>query len=293
MEPSTEAQRFLRRFLCRLLFVEAPPSSSNHIKGTETHSIVTVLLRRRRLTRLQPFVDAATALGSTISSRRDGWGVVGVQLYGPAPVERPVVFFMELTRRYRVTRWLCALKGQPAPPPYTLSLCPRFDAILGIRLTGPVTPGAVAGIRALVADAGVFDRPVLLGSGYQVLVYDPASDADVAARVNLCFLVQRPPGMTREACQDYWGHQHATLALDNMQYLKLTRYCQVHTLETPPSGLDDDYDGVVFAEKRSIGGLLKDLAKVDTTRFNNTVVVDESHFTYATPVMLMQIHRSW
>jgi hypothetical protein len=238
-------------------------------------------------------VEAATGLGSTVASHRDEWGIEGVQLYGPAPVERPVVFFMELTRRYRVTRWLCTLKGQPSPPSYTLSLCPRFDAILEIRLTGPVTAGAAAGIRSLVADAGVFDRPVLLGSAFQVQVYDPASDADVATRVNLCFLVQRPPAMTREACQDYWSRQHATLALDNMQYLRLTRYRQVHTLPAPPAGLDDDYDGVVFAEKRSIGGLLKDLSKVDTTRFNNTVVVDESHFTYATPVMLMRLDRTW
>jgi hypothetical protein len=289
MEPSTQAQRVLRR----LLFVEAPSSSASHIKGTATHSIVSVLLRRRPLTRLPRFVEAATGLGSAVASRRDEWGIDGVRLYGPAPAERPVVFFMELTRRYRVTRWLCTLKGQPPPPPYTLSLCPRFDAILEIRLTGPGMAGAAAGIRSLVADAGVFDRPVLLGSGFQVQVYDPPSDSDVGARVNLCFLVQRPPGMTREACQAYWGHQHATLALDNMQYLRLTRYRQLHTLETPPPGLDDDYDGVVFAEKRSIGGLLRDLSKVDTTRFNNTVVVDESHFTYATPVMLMQLRRTW
>ena len=62
--------------------------------------------------------------------------------------------------------------------------------------------------------------------------------------------------MSWEACQIYWSHQHATLALDNLRYNPLTRCRQVHTPPAPPAGLDDNYDGVVFAEKTSIGHLL-------------------------------------
>ena len=67
----------------------------------------------------------------------------------------------------------------------------------------------------------------------------------------------------------------------------------MHTLRALLAGLDDDYDGVVFAETTSIGHLLLQLAQINTARFNNTGVVDESHFTYATPVMLMRLRQTW
>lgn len=148
-------------------------------------------------------------------------------------------------------------------------------------------------VLELVNDAAMFERPVLIGSGFQVQVYDADVDSDVAKRVNVCFLIHRPPGMSREACQSYWSHQHAALALDNLRYNPLTRYRQVHTVPTPPAGLDDSYDGVVFAEKQSIGHLLLQLSQINTARFNNTAVVDESQFTCATPVLLMQLRQTW
>ena len=99
--------------------------------------------------------------------------------------------------------------------------------------------------------------------------------------------------MSREACQRYWRVQHAQLAIDNLRYLRLTRYRQVHTMATPLAGLDDRYDGVVYAEKASLTQLLRDLLAIDTLRFNNTVVVDECRFTHATPFLLMRIMRAW
>jgi hypothetical protein len=50
---------------------------------------------------------------------------------------------------------------------------------------------------------------------------------------------------------------------------------------------------VVYAEKASVAQLVRDLAGIDTARFNNTVVVDECRFTQSTPVMLMQLVRAW
>ena len=156
-----------------------------------------------------------------------------------------------------------------------------------------ITGLLIAGVRAILDAPEAFDPPVLIGSGVQVRVYDGDSTSDLAKRVNICFLVRRPPDVTRAACQDYWRHQHAHLALENMQYLRLTRYRQVHTMAVPLPGLDDTFDGVVYAEKRSFLQLFLDLLKPNTARFNSTVVVDECHFTDSTPVTLMRRLASW
>ena len=78
-----------------------------------------------------------------------------------------------------------------------------------------------------------------------------------------------------------------------MRYLRLTRYRQIHTLPTPPPGLDDTFDGVVYAEKPSYLQLFLDLLKPNTARFNNSIVLDECHFTDATPVTLMRRIGRW
>jgi hypothetical protein len=292
MHPTSSTAR--TSLLNRLVFVEAQPSG-RQIAGTETRSIVTVLLKHRRLVSPRSWSQALQAgIGPAIASRRDEWGIDRVRLYAPVPLSRPIVLFLELTRRYHNAKWLCHLRGQAPPPRYRLSLCPRYDAILQIRFSNTLRPDAVAGLRALLDDAGVFERPVMLGSGLQVQVYDARSESDVAKRINLCFLIRRLPGMSREACQRYWRHEHAALALDTLQYNPLTRYRQVHSLPTPTMGLDDDYDGVVFAEKASLGTTVRELSKLITPlRYNARVVADESRFTYATPVMLMRLTGSW
>ena len=99
--------------------------------------------------------------------------------------------------------------------------------------------------------------------------------------------------MTREACQAYWRSSHADLALRNMQYLGLSRYLQVHTRESPGAGFDDTYDGVVYAEKSSLARLIFELAKPDSFRFNNTIVIDETNFTECTPIMLLRLASAW
>ena len=95
--------------------------------------------------------------------------------------------------------------------------------------------------------------------------------------------------MSRDTCQSYWRTQHADLALRNMRYLGLTRYLQVHSAQSPPQGYDDNYDGVVYAEKSSLARLIFELGKPDSFRFNNTVVIDETNFTECTPIMLLRL----
>jgi hypothetical protein len=284
---------FVATVLRRLLFVRAPVNPTEHIRGTGDDAIVTALVDRA------PGISTralAAALQEDVVPRvraaADGWGVRSWRRFAPPPFERPVVFFMETTRKYRMTAALCQLEGDAPPAPYHLPVTPLYDAIFEFRFAAAPPPSTVADLRRVLAVPGVVGSVALIGSGHQVEVYDSGSTVDERSRVNICFLIRRPPGMSREACQQYWSHQHAQLALDNMKYLGLTRYRQVHTLPTAPPGLDDLYDGVVYAEKASMSRLVRDLLKINTARFNDTVVVDESHFTHATPVMLMRVEET-
>lgn len=284
-----------RRLAERILFVAAAPKlAATQIAGTDEQFIVTVLLNARRGVALQTLTNRLMGqVGPTLASRKAEWNLQSVTALRCVRMSRPIVFFFELTRTHPVASWLCRIAGESPPPPYSLKLCPLFEAMLELRFAAAPSPAAIAGVRTVLDAAGVFDTPVLIGSGLQVRVYDGDSTSDVSKRVNICFLVRRPPGVTRAACQDYWRHQHAHLALENMQYLRLTRYRQVHTLPVPLEGLDDTFDGVVYAEKRSFLQLFLDLVKPNTARFNSTVVVDECHFTDSTPVTLMRRMAGW
>jgi hypothetical protein len=277
----------------RLLFVRAPVDSSHHIRGTRDEAIVTALLDRAP--GISPSALAAVLDDEVVPRVRaaaGGWGVRSWRRFGPPRFERPVVFFMETTRKYRLTAALCQLEGDAPPAPYHLPVTPLYDAMIEFRFATQPSTATLDALRRALSAPRVVASVVLIGSGHQVEVYDSGSPADPRSRVNICFLIRRPPGMSRAACQQYWSHQHAQLALDNMKYLGLTRYRQVHTLPTAPAGLDDLYDGVVYAEKASMSRLVRDLLKINTARFNDTVVVDESHFTHATPVMLMRVQEA-
>ena len=282
------------RSLRRLAFVQAPANPSNRLEGTDEQFVVTALLRRRRKASARAFADALlNGVGPAVVSHKAEWNITRVNVLRGVRLSRPLVFFFEATRTHAVAAWLCRLVGQPPPAPYRLGLEPLYDAILEVRFNQrPGTP-AIQAIRELLQETAAFDVPVLLGSELQVRVFDSHSTSDISDRVNIVFLVNRPAGMSRETCQRYWQTEHARLALDNMRYMRLTRYRQVHTLASAPPGLDDRYDGVVYAEKASVRQLVRDLTAINTARFNNTVVVDECHFTQATPVMLMRSVGGW
>lgn len=288
-------QSVMARLAERLLFVAEPPHiPPPRVAGTNQYHLITVLLNGRH-----PHSDRALTatllnrIGPALRSRHGDWNLEHIRILRCVRWSRPIVFFFELTRTHAVASWLCRIAGEPTPPPYSLTLCPQYEAIIELRFAEPPSPEAITALRDLIGSTTLFETAVLIGSQFQVQVYDDGSRSDIDRRVDICFLVRRPPGVTREACQTYWRENHATLALTNMRYLQLTRYRQVHTLATPPAGLDDTFDGVVYAEKRSFFQLLVDLLKPNTARFNSTVVVDECHFTDSTPVTLMQRIAEW
>ena len=94
-------------------------------------------------------------------------------------------------------------------------------------------------------------------------------------------------------CQEYWRTSHAQLVLHNLQYLRLTQYRQVHAAADAPTGCDDSYDGIVYARKASTRAVIGQLLRINSFRFNDTLVVDECNFTAATPVLLLRPEREW
>ncbi len=51
--------------------------------------------------------------------------------------------------------------------------------------------------------------------------------------IKLVFTIRRREGMTREEFQRYWREEHAPLVERHAEALRIRRYVQTHTLQTP------------------------------------------------------------
>ena len=51
--------------------------------------------------------------------------------------------------------------------------------------------------------------------------------------VKLVFCVRRRAELSREECQRYWRENHAPLVQRHAEVLRVRRYVQTHTLDTP------------------------------------------------------------
>lgn len=289
------ADRRSPSWLQRLLFVDETDPTSLSPPRAHERFVLTALLKRRPGVAPGAFRrQVAVTLAEKLSTRRGELGIESLRVYRDASAGGLLSLFLQLTRSRGYTALLCRVLGRAPPPPFRIRYGVIYDAIVQMAFEeAPAPPGFDAVVQLLRSPGISAAEPVLLGSTRQYTVYDACSDSDERERINICFLVNRPGGMTRETCQAYWHTRHADLALRNMRYLNLTRYLQVHTMPAPAPGCDDTYDGVVYAEKRSLGRLLIELAKPDSFRFNNTVVIDETHFTECTPIMLMRLETAW
>lgn len=282
-------------WLQRVLFVDDTAPTTLPAPRTHERFVLTALLKRRPGVAPGAFRrHVAVTFAERLRERRHELGIESLRVYRDASAGGVLSFFLQLTRSRAYTALLCRVLGRAAPPPYRIRYGVLYDAIVQVAFQetpeGSRLDAVVDRLRASEIPAS---ECIVLGSTRQYTVYDACSDSDERERINICFLVHRPDSMTRETCQAYWHTRHADLALRNMRYLNLTRYLQVHTMSAPAPGCDDTYDGVVYAEKRSLGRLMLELAKPDSFRFNNTVVIDETHFTECTPIMLMRLETVW
>ena len=278
----------VRSLLFRILFVRAPGSGTEPLAGDDHDVVLTGLVAHRAGWRSSSqATQVAHAIATAADTRRqDGnpWHLASVRtLRGRL---RWFAAILRLTRTRPVVRFLCWVSSEPTPPQYRLALSPEYDAAVELRFSSPPPPDVVAQVIATAPDGVDW-----IASHEQVLVHDDGDPSD--SSIFVCFLVHRPPAITRQACQTYWRTEHAQLVLRNMRYLQLTQYRQVHTAAEAPPGCLDTYDGIVYARKPSTWAVIRQLVHPNEFRFNDTLVVDETHFTSATPVMLMQPDRSW
>jgi hypothetical protein len=289
------AEQLPRGWSQRLLFVDSLTPTSLPAPRAHERFVVTALLRRR------PGISSGTFrqriekdLAARLREQRGELGVASLKVYRDVSAGGILSFFLQLTRSRAYTAFLCRILRKPAPPPYRIPYGVLYDNVAEITFEGNPENSQLDGVLALLRGPGVpASECTILASARQYTVYDNHPSEDESERVDICFLVNRPKEMTRDACQAYWRTQHADLALRNMKYLGLTRYLQVHTVESPGVGFDDTYDGVVYAEKSSLVRLMLELGKPGSFRFNNTVVIDETNFTECTPIMLLRLSSAW
>lgn len=291
----TPTEPLSRRWVNRALFVEAPRDTPVPTKTAHRDFVLTALLRRAPERPLAAFLDGIDRrVCDELRRRREACGIRSLRMLADASLGGALDLFLQFTRSYSYTAWLNRRLGRPAPDAYRIRYGSLYDAVVELTFAAAPDRAALDSVLEVLRDEalGCAERTIL-PSERQYTIYDAESDVDEDKRVNICFLVSRPAGMTRSQCQRYWRSQHADLALRNMRYLGLTRYLQVHTANERIEGLDDDFDGVVYAEKPSRARLMVDLMKPDSFRFNNTVVIDETNFTFCTPIMLLALRRAW
>lgn len=281
--------------LQRLLFVDSRVPTSLPAPRPHDRTVITALMKRRPEVSSRWFRRCIEKdLAGRLGDQRGALGLASVQVYRDVSAGGTLAFVLQLTRSHAYTAFLCRVLKRSAPPPFRLPYRVLYDNVVQIVFAGEPTRAQREGVLALLRSPDLpCAKCTALVSDRQYTVYDNGLPRDERRRVNICFLVNRPREMSRDACQSYWRTRHADLALRNMRYLGLTRYLQVHTTGSPQMGFDDSYDGVVYAEKSSLARLMFELGKPDSFRFNNTVVIDETNFTECTPIMLLRLAADW
>ena len=80
--------------------------------------------------------------------------------------------------------------------------------------------------------------------------------------VKLVFCVRRRAELSRDECQRYWRENHAPLVRRHAEVLRIRRYVQTHTLDTPANemlqagrGGPEGFDGVTGSLNNTAGAL--------------------------------------
>jgi uncharacterized protein (TIGR02118 family) len=103
--------------------------------------------------------------------------------------------------------------------------------------------------------------------------------------IKLVFCLQRRPDLTREAFQRYWREEHGPLVRSHAAALRIRRYVQVHTTDTPVNaalrasrGGPDGYDGVAELWWDSIDDLMAAVSSDEGQKAGQELLDDERRF---------------
>ncbi len=103
--------------------------------------------------------------------------------------------------------------------------------------------------------------------------------------IKLVFCARRLPQLTRDAFQHYWRETHGPMVRANAAALRIRRYVQLHTLETPVNdalrasrGGPEAFDGVAELWWDSLDDLQAAVATAAGQRAGQLLLEDERRF---------------
>jgi uncharacterized protein (TIGR02118 family) len=103
--------------------------------------------------------------------------------------------------------------------------------------------------------------------------------------VKMIFVIRRLPHLSPEEFHRYWREQHGSLAKKNLPALRVKRYVQTHTLDTPLNevmrdsrGGGEPYDGVVEIWWDSVEDLEGAFASPEGAQASEELLEDERRF---------------
>ncbi len=103
--------------------------------------------------------------------------------------------------------------------------------------------------------------------------------------IKLVYNLRRLPNMSREEFQRYWRETHGPMVRSRAQVLRIRRYVQVHTLESPMNdalrrgrGALEPYDGVAELWWDSLDDLAAATASPEGRKAGQELLEDERRF---------------
>ena len=103
--------------------------------------------------------------------------------------------------------------------------------------------------------------------------------------VKLAYCLRKRPDVTAEEFHDYWLNQHGPLVKKHAEVLKIARYVQLHTLDTPLNaglgqsrGGPEPFDGIAELWWPDIATLEKVLNAPDAQAAVQELIEDEKKF---------------
>ncbi len=103
--------------------------------------------------------------------------------------------------------------------------------------------------------------------------------------IKLVYNLRRLPNLSREEFQRYWLQKHGPMVRSRAQALRIRRYVQVHTLESPMNdalrrgrGALEPYDGVAELWWDSLDDLAAATASPEGRKADQELLEDERRF---------------
>ena len=118
--------------------------------------------------------------------------------------------------------------------------------------------------------------------------------------VKLVFCLRRRPDLTREECQRYWLDTHGPLVRSHAEVLRIRRYVQSHTLDTPANAMlqasrggPEAYDGVAELWWDSVEDLAAGSSSPEGVAAGLELLEDERRFIDLanSPLWLVEEHE--